>query len=346
MADLFILQDGLEPRRGRSRKPWLAFLLVFAVVAAGLGWWFTRKADQPAPAPEPAARTPAAGEPVSPAPARPAATPAVTNVVVPPAAVTNPPPARTPVVPAVPPATPADADAIRSLTATLARAKQFIQEGKPVEAREPLLKALEANPGAELRDEIEALLGQVHLQLLFNPWPMEEKVEHVVAGGESLALLAKKYKTNLELIQKGNRIKGSMIRVGEHLRIFTGTFDVDVNKTTNVLVLNCNGKFFKKYRIGTGQFSSTPVGETVITDRIAQPVWHRPDGKVIPFGDKDNELGTHWLALAIRGYGIHGTWAPDSIGKQASAGCIRLLNTDIEELYTLLPVGTRVVIHE
>ena len=57
-------------------------------------------------------------------------------------------------------------------------------------------------------------------------------------------------------------------------------------------------------------------------------------------------LGTHWLSLDLPGYGIHGTWEPDTVGKQESAGCIRLVNADIEELYTLLPVGTPVVIQE
>jgi lipoprotein-anchoring transpeptidase ErfK/SrfK len=42
----------------------------------------------------------------------------------------------------------------------------------------------------------------------------------------------------------------------------------------------------------------------------------------------------------------HGTWDTNSIGKQATAGCIRLLNGDIAELYTILPVGTTVVVHE
>ena len=59
-----------------------------------------------------------------------------------------------------------------------------------------------------------------------------------------------------------------------------------------------------------------------------------------PYGDPENILGTHWLGLNVPGYGIHGTWDTNSIGKQATAGCIRLLNDDIAELYTILPVGT------
>jgi lipoprotein-anchoring transpeptidase ErfK/SrfK len=48
----------------------------------------------------------------------------------------------------------------------------------------------------------------------------------------------------------------------------------------------------------------------------------------------------------VKGYGIHGTWDKDSIGKAESAGCIRLRNEDVEELFLLVPVGTPVRIEE
>ena len=113
-------------------------------------------------------------------------------------------------------------------------------------------------------------------------------------------------------------------------------------------MLFLNGKFFKRYAVGTGQYGKTPVGDFIISDKIINPPWWRPDGKLIPFGDTNNVLGTRWMALSTpdgtgpRGYGIHGTWQPDTIGKQASAGCIRLLNSEVEELFMLVPVGTPV----
>jgi len=48
----------------------------------------------------------------------------------------------------------------------------------------------------------------------------------------------------------------------------------------------------------------------------------------------------------VRGYGLHGTWKPETIGVQASAGCVRLLNNEVEELFLLTPIGTSVVITE
>ena len=83
-----------------------------------------------------------------------------------------------------------------------------------------------------------------------------------------------------------------------------------------------------------------------ITSRIENPPWYRGDGKTIPFGDPENILGTHWLGLNVPGYGIHGTWDTNSIGKQASAGCVRLLNDEVAELFIMLPIGTPVTIHD
>ena len=129
------------------------------------------------------------------------------------------------------------------------------------------------------------------------------------------------------------------------MRIYQAEFALIANKTSNTLTVTDHGHFFKRYRIGTGEFSKTPVGQFKIVSRQEKPTWYRGD-KEIPFGDKENVLGTHWLGLDIPGYGIHGTWDNSSIGKQATAGCIRLVNDDVAELYTMLPLGTPVTIRE
>ena len=56
-------------------------------------------------------------------------------------------------------------------------------------------------------------------------------------------------------------------------------------------------------------------------------------------------MGTRWVGLSQKGYGIHGTNAPRSIGHAASHGCIRLRNRDMEKLFSMLRVGDVVQIH-
>jgi len=88
--------------------------------------------------------------------------------------------------------------------------------------------------------------------------------------------------------------------------------------------------------------SPSPTGEFQIVSRVSNPTYYHA-GKVIPTG-KSNPLGTRWLGLSQKGYGIHGTNAPKSVGHAASHGCIRLRNRDMEQLFIMLRVGDTVVI--
>ncbi|MGD9611498.1 MAG: L,D-transpeptidase family protein [Kiritimatiellia bacterium] len=277
-----------------------------------------------APVPVPDAPPPPPADLASPAPA-PASPP--------PAAAAN------PTAPAAPPPT---GDA----AASLAQARERLQGGDHQVAREAALAALAARPEDP---EIEGFLSELAMPLLASQRPMPEKVEHVVQSGDYLGRLAATYNTPVALIAKANNVQGATIRVGETLRLLDGNahvFALAVSKTRNDLVVTLDGRFFKRYRVSTGENAKTPVGTYKIVDKIAQPAWHKPGGKAIPYGHPDNLLGTHWLALDLPGYGLHGTWEPDSIGKQSSAGCVRLLNPDVEELYTILPKGTLVTITE
>lgn len=88
--------------------------------------------------------------------------------------------------------------------------------------------------------------------------------------------------------------------------------------------------------------SPSPVGEFEVVTRLAKPTYYHP-GVIIPPG-KDNPLGTRWIGLNKKGYGIHGTNVPRSIGKAASHGCIRLRNRDVESLFELVRKGDSVEI--
>ncbi len=216
------------------------------------------------------------------------------------------------------------------------------QQGKLADAR-ALLDPIANTPNPP--DQILELLGDINTQILFTPVPAPEKTDYTIQPGDSLGKLSRQFGATIELIKKSNNLASDLIRVGDRLRIYQGQFAVRVNKTANTLTVTDHDRFLKRYRVGTGEFGKTPVGAFKITDRIVHPPWYRGDA-VIPYGDKENILGTHWLGFDIRGYGIHGTWDNSSIGKQATAGCVRLANQDVEELFIMLPTGTPVTIHE
>jgi lipoprotein-anchoring transpeptidase ErfK/SrfK len=99
-----------------------------------------------------------------------------------------------------------------------------------------------------------------------------------------------------------------------------------------------NGIVIATFPVAVGAAESpSPTGEFQIVSRVANPTYYHP-GTVIPSG-KDNPVGTRWVGLSQKGYGIHGTNVPRSIGHAASHGCIRLRNRDIEKLFTMVQVG-------
>ena len=99
-----------------------------------------------------------------------------------------------------------------------------------------------------------------------------------------------------------------------------------------------NGVVIATFQVAVGaKYSPSPTGEFTIVSRVTNPTYYHR-GTVIPTG-KDNPVGTRWVGLSLKGYGIHGTNAPRSIGRAASHGCIRLRNRDIEQLFTMLRIG-------
>jgi lipoprotein-anchoring transpeptidase ErfK/SrfK len=104
------------------------------------------------------------------------------------------------------------------------------------------------------------------------------------------------------------------------------------------LVVMENDTFLGSFPVAVGAPETpSPVGVFTIVNRLDHPTYYAQH-KVIPPGDR-NPLGTRWLGLSIRGYGIHGTDQPRSIGHPRSHGCIRLRNRDIEALFEMLQPG-------
>ena len=105
------------------------------------------------------------------------------------------------------------------------------------------------------------------------------------------------------------------------------------------------------YTVGVGRAGKQWFGSTSVVRKALRPSWsppammaaHRPDA-VIPSGSQQNPMGAAALVLADQELAIHGTNDPGSIGKFVSWGCIRMHNRDIQDLYSRVRVGTRVII--
>jgi lipoprotein-anchoring transpeptidase ErfK/SrfK len=114
-----------------------------------------------------------------------------------------------------------------------------------------------------------------------------------------------------------------------------------VSLTDHKLVLFDGDRAVKTYETASGKPTTpTPAGQFEVVSKVANPVYKAHGQNVAP-GPR-NPVGTRWIGLSLKGYGIHGTNEPKSIGKNSSHGCIRMRNKDVEELFELVSVGVPV----
>jgi len=217
------------------------------------------------------------------------------------------------------------------------------KNGEFVNAQNAYRELITEFPDHENIDIIQKEYENLTMQIIFSNTSTENTVIHEVVSGDSLGRLAKKYNTTIDLIKTSNSLKSDIIRIGQKLRIWTAPFNIFVDKSQNILMLKTGEKVVKVYNVSTGANNSTPVGEFTITTKLTDPVWFNR-GVVVPPESPENVLGSRWLGFDLPGYGIHGTVEPETIGKQVTAGCVRMRNEEVEELYSIIPFGTKVVI--
>jgi lipoprotein-anchoring transpeptidase ErfK/SrfK len=132
---------------------------------------------------------------------------------------------------------------------------------------------------------------------------------------------------------------------GQKLKVPTYKMTLWIDKSDNTLTLKADNEVLKTYVVATGTNNSTPVGAFKITDKLENPTWYN-SGAVVPPGSPENGLGTRWMGITAKGYGIHGTIEPEKLGQQVTAGCVRMKNEEVEELYSWIPPGTEVTIQD
>ncbi|MBI4354771.1 MAG: L,D-transpeptidase family protein [Candidatus Omnitrophica bacterium] len=217
------------------------------------------------------------------------------------------------------------------------------QQDQPVEARAAYRLLLERFPSSPLATQTQERLGTVNVTVFFSPVVTEADAAYEVKAGDTLGAIATHHHVTLELLKRANGLTNDLIRPRQKLKIPRGAFTILVDKSQNQLLVTQDNQFFKSYAVATGTDGSTPTGTFKIVNKLVNPVWYR-QGAVVPPESPENILGTRWLGFDKKGYGIHGSVDPSGIGKQVTAGCVRMHNQDVEELFALIPLGTDVTI--
>lgn len=198
-----------------------------------------------------------------------------------------------------------------------------------------------------------------------------ELQSYTVQKGDSFADIARKYDLGIIELQEANpTVNGKKALPVNTVLIIPTEFILPSGAPREGIVLNLaelrlyyfppNTNQVVTFPVGIGRSGwRTPTGETKIVQKRANPVWIPPDsiraeaaanGKtlpaVYPSGPK-NPLGLFAINLDLPGYRIHGTNSPSSIGLRSSHGCIRMYAEDIDSLFHMVDVGTKVsLIHE
>ena len=131
---------------------------------------------------------------------------------------------------------------------------------------------------------------------------------------------------------------------------------VKIDTRNNMLGVFEGNNIIAAYPVTIGSaHTESPIGEWNVR-RITKMPTFRYDKEMLQRGQRSsnfhllppgprNPVGVMWIALNKKGIGIHGTNEPDSIGRSASHGCVRLANWDVVRLATKIKSGNSVSIH-
>ncbi len=265
-----------------------------------------------------------------------------------------------------PQAPPNDTPTSNTVARRIAQGMDLVQRDQLVEGRALLNEAL-AGPIADAdAARVRQAIAGVNEKLIFSPLMREGDPyvgEHVMEPGGILARIAPRYDVSWRFIAHINRIDDPRrIRAGQRLKIVRGPFHVVVHKSAFRADVYLNGTaagrrarmFVRSFPVGLGEFDSTPRGQFVVKQgsKLENPEWTNPrTGRRVLADDPTNPIGEHWIGLEgvdentrdFHRYGLHGTIEPDSIGQQASMGCIRFKPNDIQLLYAMLVEGKSTV---
>lgn len=220
---------------------------------------------------------------------------------------------------------------------------------RPVAAQKRLSQAVRAGvvgpKAAKVREAVKALADTLQLSSRRHPDDTYSRA-YQVASGDTLIGIGQRHLIPYQLVMKLNRLSTTDIMAGQTLKVIQGPVHVEILKGRKELRAWLGEVCLRVYPVGIGAEDSTPEGTFNVTNKIKDPPYqpqHKPKSEFRSSGAPDNPLGSRWIDIGNH-YGIHGTIELQSIGREVSEGCIRLHNTDVEELYRMVVVGASKVI--
>jgi LysM repeat protein len=243
---------------------------------------------------------------------------------------------------------------------TLAQAKAKQDAGQLLASRNDYNAALVSGTLSPSDTKIaKGALMEINKTIVFSPRRFADDVwagSYVVKPGDHLQKIAGKHDVTWEFLCRINGMSDPRkLRAGQTLKLIKGPFHATVSKSAFMMdvYLGAPGGpgslYVTSFPVGLGTDDSTPTGTWEIKpqSKLRNPTYYNPKeegDRIVAADDPKNPLGEFWMglvgtdghAVGKESYGIHGTIEPDSIGKMASLGCIRLLNEDVGQVFDMM----------
>ncbi len=250
-------------------------------------------------------------------------------------------PAAADIAPLAPAA--ADPQADEAQTELMQSVQELLAAGKLAQALRELTKVYTQPdvPDAQWRQATE-LLDQLAGTVIYS---REHYLEppYVVKPGDTLDIVAAQYSVPPVLLQRINGIADPQrLAPNQQLKVVRGPFHALVSLERHEVTLFADGCYAGRFAIGTG-VDCPKQGEFTVLEKSENRAYQGPDGTSFPPGDRRNPLGRLWIGLSDR-VGLHGVNDPQNVGRDDNLGAIGLSDRDIDDLYGILSVGSRVVI--
>jgi LysM repeat protein len=219
-----------------------------------------------------------------------------------------------------------------------------LQEGELAEAH-LALSSIYDNPDlpARLNQEVVGLLDQLAGSVIYS---REHRLElpYQVRRGEHLEEIAQAYHVPWQLLARINGIADpAALRPGQELKVVRGPFSAVIRLERFELTLTLHGRYAGRFPIGIGRDAGQLEGSYTVCEKIVNPSYYGPDGTNVHADDPNNPLGEYLLDLG-EGIALHGTNDPSNVGRGAGRGSIFLTAQDIDDVFHILSVGSRVII--
>jgi hypothetical protein len=235
--------------------------------------------------------------------------------------------------------------------AFMAAVQKKLGEGKLAEAH-LALSTVYANPDLppEEARQITNLLDQLAGTVIYSRRPYLEPA-CVVQQGDTLDRIARRYTIPWQLLARINGLmppgasgfdeaqKDQPLPPGRQLKVVRGPFEAVVHLDRHELTLLVQNRYAGRFVIGVGRDELNLEGNFTVCDKRPLPIFSTPDQP----NNQTGTLGAAWIGLTDR-IGIHGTSNPQAIGRDDNRGTICVAERDLQDLYGILSVGSRVTI--